>query len=76
MCAADQHSKRVGAEMSRDDDYRFGDDEQYFRALSAVIAERISDKEHAVLAEHFRSPNHTATVQRIAETLGYRNYGP
>ncbi len=62
--------------MSPEDDYRFGDDEQYFRALSAVIAKGVSDKEHEVLLAHFRSPDHTASTQSIAETLGYRSYGP
>jgi hypothetical protein len=62
--------------MSLEDDYRFGDDEQYFRAISAVIAKGVSDKEHAVLLAHFRSPNHTSSAQRLAEALGYRSYGP
>jgi hypothetical protein len=60
--------------MSRDDDYQFGDDEQYSRAISAVIAKGISDKEHAVLLAHFRSPTHTSSAQRLADALGYRSY--
>jgi glutamine synthetase len=47
---------------------------RHAHAISAVIAKGISEKEHAALLAHFRSPTHTSSAQRIADALGYRSY--
>ncbi len=61
--------------MSGEDHYRFGRKHEYLRALSAVIAKGISEEERALLSAHLRSPDQTASAQRLAEMLGYPTHG-
>jgi hypothetical protein len=55
-------------------DEEFGTVDDYMRAFEAVRAEGIPDKHIALLQAHYEAPDHTATAQQLAESVGYAHF--
>ena len=53
----------------------FGTADEYTAALSAVVAEGVSDRQIELLRAHYKAPRHTATARQLANAVGYANYG-
>jgi 5-methylcytosine-specific restriction endonuclease McrA len=49
--------------------------DDYFKAFEALQKEGLAEKPIALLQAHFNAPNHTATMQQLADAVGYANYG-
>lgn len=56
-------------------DERFGDGAAYTKALRRVL-DSATAKQLEMLMEHYRSPEHTTSWERLAQRVGYANQSP